>query len=140
MGIRILKHKGYEYRARDAKQKRKEIQRWVCRVAKCKGRVDIKIDDIENPQDGATILIATGHCHLPIEEEVKEESQHLITDSVLHDPDISRDFRNGQNIVHSSPVADKAGRSSQSEESTRMFSTGKLDVRGFKIRAFCKPS
>ena len=82
--------------------------------------------------------MTTGHSHLPVEDNIKEE--HLISDTVLHDPEISKDFRDRDNIINSSPIAERPGSSIQFEESTKMFSTGKEDVRGFPIVAFCKPS
>ena len=140
--IRVMALAGYEYRARDQRQKTRNQQRWVCRKANCKGRADILVDHPNEIYQGVTVMLTTGHNHLPVEEtKIKEEPYYESTDSVLHDPEISKDFRNHQNIVSSSPRTGRRSTSNtQSEESTQMFSTGRVDVRGFPIRAYCKPS
>ena len=67
--IDVIRHQNFEYRRDRAAVRFRDDQKWVCRYAtkfRCLGQLIIKVRDLENFMDGATIISMRDHNHDPL--------------------------------------------------------------------------
>ena len=161
--ISVLVYDNYEFKRDRGTERLKMDQLWVCRWArkfKCKSKLRLLVQDLEDIRTGSTITLLEDHNHAPycpdnygiIDVITIQEEMNLGTPEESasdHFSDLSRDFEAEvvSGVVQSSPIPKplRMLRLSQGDEdqgvetidiTSILVDTSKTDTRGMVFRRF----